>query len=61
MSRAATGRARRRVPGIAMLPLPAEVPPFDIDLLYTRRGSASEAVRWLLALITEVGEHIDRG
>ena len=44
-----------------MLPLPAEVPPFDIDLLYTRRGSASEAVRWLLALITEVGEHIDRG
>jgi len=61
---AAAERVARRLAapaGIAMLPLPAEVPPFDIDLLYTRRGSASEAVRWLLALITEVGEHIDRG
>ena len=61
---AAAERVARRLAapaGIAMLPLPADVPPFDIDLLYTRRGSASEAVRWLLALITEVGEHIDRG
>jgi len=47
--------------GIAVLPLPAEVPRFGVDLLYTRQGAASEAVRWLLTLIAEVGEQIDHG
>ncbi len=61
---AAAERVARRLAeaaGIVVLPLPVEVPPFGIDLLYTRRGATSEAVRWLLALITEIGELIDRG
>lgn len=46
--------------GVAVLPLPAEVPHFDVDLLYTRRGAASESLRWLLALTVEVSEGLDR-
>ena len=46
--------------GIKVLPLPCEVSPFAIDLLHTRRATTTDAVRWLLGLITEIGGQIDQ-
>jgi DNA-binding transcriptional LysR family regulator len=43
---------------IALLPLPVQVAPFSVDLLYTRNSVASEAARWLMALLSEIGSHI---
>lgn len=37
--------------GIAVLPLPCEMPAFDIDLLHSRRALADPALRWLMEAI----------
>lgn len=37
--------------GVAVLPLPCEVPVFDIDLLHARRALADPALRWLMETI----------
>jgi len=48
------GRVARRFAasaGVVVLPLPCELPPFDIDLLHTRRGLSDPALRWLTETI----------
>ncbi len=43
---------------VAVLPLPMSMPPFGIDLLYTRHGTATAAGRWFVNLLLEVGRRI---
>ena len=44
---------------IAVLPLPIDVPPFGVDLIYTRQSVSSDAARWFVALMSEVGSCIN--
>jgi len=44
---------------IAVLPLPIDMPPFGIDLLYTRHSTATAAGRWFISLLLETGRHIN--
>lgn len=40
--------------GVAIVPLPFDVPPFAIDLVRTRRGEGLPAIRWLCDLIARI-------
>lgn len=43
---------------IAVAPLPVDVPPFSVDLIYAQHGVAAEPVRWLIAVLSDVGPSI---
>ncbi len=43
---------------IAVVPLPVDVPPFSVDLIYTQHSMAAEPVRWLIAVLSDVGRSI---
>jgi DNA-binding transcriptional LysR family regulator len=44
---------------IAVLPLPVDVPPFGVDLIYTKQSISSDATRWFVTLMSEVGSCIN--
>lgn len=43
---------------VAVLPLPMDLPPFSIDLLYTSHGTSTAAGRWFVGLLLEIGKRI---
>jgi len=54
-------RVAQRLSGlaeIAVLPLPADVPPFSVDLIYTEQAVTAEPVRWLIAILSDVGSRL---
>lgn len=54
MARRVAGRFAE-IAGVALMPLPYEVPPFAIDLLHSRRVTSDPALAWLLAAIERAG------
>lgn len=57
MARRVAGRFAE-IAGVALMPLPYEVPPFAIDLLHRRRVTSDPALAWLLAAIERAGRSL---